>query len=114
MEWSSAHSYTRENLYLYANFDYCVAQGTQVESGPFNFAPNELAYIKTHYIFLDHDQTYSASAGAVYRLAGLHFSASTESTAVVSAPASPTPAICRTTSNSTLRKRACKCLTWVK
>ena len=67
-------SYTRENLYLYANFDYSVAQGTQVESGQFNFAPDELAYIKTHYIFLDHDQTYSASAGAVYRWQGFTFS----------------------------------------
>jgi outer membrane receptor protein involved in Fe transport len=67
-------SYTRENLYLYENFDYSVAQGTQVESGQFNFAPDELAYIKTHYIFLDHDQTFSASAGAVYRWKGFRFS----------------------------------------
>src|SRR6266852_4919982 len=64
-------SYTHENLYLYENFDYSVAQGTQVESGQFNFSPDELAFIKTHYIFLDHDQTFSASAGAVYRWKGL-------------------------------------------
>jgi len=36
------------------------------ESGQFNFAPDELAYIANHYTFLDHDQTFSASAGAVY------------------------------------------------
>ena len=67
-------SYTHENLYLYENFDYSVAQGTQVESGQFNFSPDELAFIKTHYIFLDHDQTFSASAGAVYRWQGFTFS----------------------------------------
>jgi hypothetical protein len=67
-------SYTHENLYLYENFDYSVAQGTQVESGQFNFAPDELAFIKTHYIFLDHDQTFSASAGAVYSWRGFRFS----------------------------------------
>jgi outer membrane receptor protein involved in Fe transport len=67
-------SYNHENLYLYENFDYSVAQGTQVESGQFNFAPDELAFIKTHYIFLDHDQTFSASAGAVYRWQGFTFS----------------------------------------
>ena len=30
-------SYTHENLYLYENFDYSVAQGTQVESGTIQF-----------------------------------------------------------------------------
>src|SRR5580704_15462777 len=67
-------SYTHENLYLYENFDYSVAQGTQVESGQFNFDPTELAYIANHYIFLDHDQTFSASAGAVYNWQGFTFS----------------------------------------
>jgi TonB dependent receptor/Carboxypeptidase regulatory-like domain len=67
-------SYTHENLYLYENFDYSVAQGTQVESGQFNFGPDELAYIANHYIFLDHDQTFSASAGAVYDWRGFRFS----------------------------------------
>ncbi len=59
-------SYTHENLYSYVNFAYSVAQGTQVESGQFNFGPDELAYISKHYIFLDHDQTFSSSVGAEY------------------------------------------------
>jgi outer membrane receptor protein involved in Fe transport len=67
-------SYTHENLYLYENFAYSVAQGTQVESGQFNFAPDELHYIANHYIFLDHDQTFSASVGAVYNWQGFLFS----------------------------------------
>ncbi len=67
-------SYAHENLYLYENFAYGVAQGTQVESGQFNFAPDELRYIANHYIFLDHDQTFSASVGAVYNWQGFMFS----------------------------------------
>ncbi len=63
-------SYNHENLYTYANFAYSVAQGTQVESGQFNFAPDELKYINSHYIFLDHDQTFTSSAGAAYRWKG--------------------------------------------
>jgi len=59
-------SYTRGKLYAYGNFAYSVAQGTQVESGKFNFAPDELKYISNHYIFLDHDQTFTSSVGAVY------------------------------------------------
>ena len=67
-------SYTRDNLYTYANFAYSVGQGTQVESGQFNFAPDELKYIQSHYVFLDHDQTFSASVGAAYRWSGFLFS----------------------------------------
>jgi outer membrane receptor protein involved in Fe transport len=67
-------SYTHENIYAYENFAYSVAQGTQVESGQFNFDPTELKYISSHYIFLDHDQTFTNSAGAVYNFRGWMFS----------------------------------------
>ncbi|MGA7870971.1 MAG: TonB-dependent receptor [Candidatus Binatus sp.] len=67
-------SYNHENIYAYENFAYSVAQGTQVESGQFNFAPDELKYINSHYIFLDHDQTFTNSAGAVYNWRGWMFS----------------------------------------
>jgi outer membrane receptor protein involved in Fe transport len=67
-------SYTRNNLYTYANFAYSVAQGTQVESGQFNFAPDELKFIASHYIFLDHDQTFTSSVGGVYKWNGYMFS----------------------------------------
>ncbi|HVN86249.1 MAG TPA: TonB-dependent receptor [Candidatus Binatia bacterium] len=63
-------SYTHGNLSTYVNFAYSVAQGTQVESGQFNFDPDELAYISKHYIFLDHDQTFTATGGAFYDLYG--------------------------------------------
>ena len=67
-------SYTHENLYTYANFAYSVAQGTQVESGQFNFAPDELKFINSHYIFLDHDQTFTYSVGGVHNWKGFMFS----------------------------------------
>jgi TonB dependent receptor-like, beta-barrel/Carboxypeptidase regulatory-like domain len=67
-------SYTHENFYAYENFAYSVAQGTQVESGQFNFAPDELKYINSHYIFLDHDQTFTDSIGVVYNWKGYVFS----------------------------------------
>ena len=67
-------SYTHENIYAYENFAWSVAQGTQVESGQFNFDPTELKYINSHYIFLDHDQTFTNSAGVVYNWKGWMFS----------------------------------------
>ncbi len=67
-------SYTHENFYAYDNFAYSVAQGTQVVSGQFNFTPAELRYINSHYVFLDHDQTFTNSAGAVYTWHGFAFS----------------------------------------
>ncbi len=66
-------SYSRKNLNLYANFAYSVAQGTGIESGQFNFTPQELAYIANHYVFLDHDQTFTSSAGGAYRWHGFNF-----------------------------------------
>jgi outer membrane receptor protein involved in Fe transport len=67
-------SLNRENLTAYTNFAYSVAQGTQLESDQFLFGPDKLAYIAHHYVFLDHDQTFSASAGAAYNWDGFLFS----------------------------------------
>jgi hypothetical protein len=60
-------SYARGPVMLYANGAYAKAQGTNISSGEFNFAPADLNYIQSHYIYLDHDQTYTASAGGSYR-----------------------------------------------
>src|SRR5207248_7775169 len=43
------------------------AKGRDIVSSQFNFDPGELAYIQTHFIYLDHDQTYTASAGFAWR-----------------------------------------------
>lgn len=50
----------------YANFAYEHNQGREIVSSQFNFTPEDLAYIAGHYIFLDHNQSYTASAGATY------------------------------------------------
>ena len=51
----------------YANFAAGVAEGEDIVTSQFNFGPDELAYITDHYIHLDHDQTYTASAGGSYQ-----------------------------------------------
>jgi len=51
-------------LSAYANFAYARNQGEDIITSQFNFSASELAYIADHYIYLDHDQTYTASAGA--------------------------------------------------
>jgi outer membrane receptor protein involved in Fe transport len=61
-------NYSHGPLQAYANLTAEEAKGRDIDSSQFNFDPAELAYIKTHYIYLDHDQTYSASAGATYTL----------------------------------------------
>ncbi len=67
-------SYNSEGLSIYGNFAYSIAQGTEVESGQFNFTPAELAYISNHYVYLDHEQLFTASAGVSYRWRGFLFS----------------------------------------
>jgi len=66
-------SLTRKNLTAYTNFAYSVAQGIDIVSDQFLFDPDELAYIKTHYVSLDHDQTFSASWGIAYNYEGFLF-----------------------------------------
>lgn len=67
-------SLTRRNLTMYANFAYSVAQGIGIASDQFLFDRQELNYIKNHYVFLDHDQTFTASWGAAYDWRGFLFS----------------------------------------
>jgi hypothetical protein len=38
-----------------------------VETGQFNFDPDELAFINSHWVHLDHEQRLSGSAGISYR-----------------------------------------------
>ena len=59
-------SYNHGPLTTYANFAYAKNQGRDIITSQFNFTAIELAYIQTHSIYLDHDQTYTASAGASY------------------------------------------------
>jgi outer membrane receptor protein involved in Fe transport len=59
-------NYDRGQLSLYANLAYSRAMGKDINSAQFNFAPDELAFIQNNFIHLDHDQTWSGSAGGTY------------------------------------------------
>jgi outer membrane cobalamin receptor len=63
-------NYSNGPLQAYANLSTQKAQGREIVSSQFNFDPADLAYIKGHYIYLDHDQRYTASAGLSYAIAG--------------------------------------------
>jgi len=60
-------TYTGDKLKAYGNFAFSRAMGEDVSSAQFNFDdPAELAYISNHWVHLDHDQTFTASAGVTY------------------------------------------------
>ncbi len=61
-------SYDIGDWSFYGNFAAAKALGKNITSAQFNFDPADLAYIANHYIHLDHDQTYTSSAGIKYRL----------------------------------------------
>jgi outer membrane receptor protein involved in Fe transport len=64
-------AYARGPFSAYANFAAETAKGRDIVSSQFNFDPAELAYIAGHSIYLDHDQTLTASAGASYAFSGV-------------------------------------------
>lgn len=64
------NSFHRGNWNAYVNVARSMAKATQVDSGQFNFDPTDLAYIQSHYVFLDHTQLWTASAGASYEWRG--------------------------------------------
>ncbi len=51
---------------LYANAAWSEAKGTNINSAQFNFQPDELSFIAQNYIYLDHNQSVTGSAGAAY------------------------------------------------
>jgi hypothetical protein len=59
-------NYDKGGFSAYLNAGYEWARGTDVSSAQFLFDPNELAYIRNHWVFLDHDQRFTGSAGASY------------------------------------------------
>ncbi len=61
-------TYDRGPLSLYANVARSRAVGKDIVSAQFNFSAADLSYISQHFIYLDHNQTYSGSGGAAYTL----------------------------------------------
>jgi hypothetical protein len=60
-------SYAAGGFSTYVNLAHSVAKGEDWNSAEFLFDPADLAYVKEHWIFLDHDQALTASFGASYR-----------------------------------------------
>lgn len=52
----------------YFNASIGKAIGERIITSQYNFAPEDLAYVQTHYIFLDHDQKLTSSGGISYAL----------------------------------------------
>jgi outer membrane receptor protein involved in Fe transport len=59
-------SYTVGGFSTYANVAYSVARGQNWVSSQFLFDPADLAYVRDHWINLDHDQRVTGSFGASY------------------------------------------------
>ena len=59
-------NYAQGGFNAYANFAFQRATGEQIVSSHFLFEADELAFIRNHWVFLDHDQRYTVSAGASY------------------------------------------------
>ncbi|HEX5378942.1 MAG TPA: TonB-dependent receptor, partial [Phenylobacterium sp.] len=62
--------YARGAFSTYLNLAVSKAQGKGIVSSQFNFDPADLAFIRDHFIHVDHDQTYTGSAGASYAWGG--------------------------------------------
>jgi outer membrane receptor protein involved in Fe transport len=69
-------NYTNGNFRAYGNLAWATQIGKDIVSNQFLFGPDELAFVANHYIFTDHAQQLTASAGASYLWDGTRFSAS--------------------------------------
>ncbi|MFM0282217.1 TonB-dependent receptor [Paraburkholderia sediminicola] len=61
-------NYKQDNVSAYMNVALSRAQDQNIDSAQFNFDAAELAYISSHWVYLDHDQRVSASFGGTYAL----------------------------------------------
>ena len=68
-------NYTQDAFTAYLNLAYQSAKGKNIDSAQFNFSQDDLNYIATHYIHLDHEQQVTASGGVSYLWDHTRFSA---------------------------------------
>lgn len=68
-------NYTQEGFNAYLNLAYQSAEGKDWSSSQFSFSPDDIAYVASHYIHLDHEQKFSGSGGVSYVLNHTTFSA---------------------------------------
>jgi outer membrane receptor protein involved in Fe transport len=69
-------TYTNGNFKAYANLAAAKQMGTDIVSNQFLFAPDRLAFIANNFIFTDHTQLLTGSAGASYLWDGTRYSVS--------------------------------------
>ena len=62
--------YQKENLRLYANLAAAKQRGTQITSNQYLFDQETFDYISHHYIYTDHAQIWTGSAGGSYIING--------------------------------------------
>jgi len=67
-------NYTAGNFKAYGNLAWGVQKATNIVSNQYLFAADDLAYIANHYIYTDHAQTWTGSAGASYLWDGTRYS----------------------------------------
>ncbi len=61
-------NYEQGPLSAYFNASLGKAIGKRIITSQYNFAPDDLAYVNNHWIFLDHDQKLTSSGGISYAL----------------------------------------------
>ena len=59
-------NFTQEGVNAYLNLAYQSAKGKNFSSAQFNFSQDDLTYVASHYIHLDHEQQFTASGGVSY------------------------------------------------
>jgi outer membrane receptor protein involved in Fe transport len=69
-------NYTNGNFKIYGNLAWATQIATNIVSNQFLFGQDEINFIATHYVYTDHAQTLTGSAGASYLWEGTRFSAS--------------------------------------
>ena len=66
--YEASTSFDRGPLSLYGNVAWSRAIGKDITSSQFEFSADELAYIGSHWVHLDHDQRWTGSGGGAYSL----------------------------------------------
>ena len=67
--------YNHDGLSSYANIAFSKAMGKGIKSGQYNFEQDELDYIASNAVHLDHDQLITGSVGASYKLYEIKYDA---------------------------------------
>jgi outer membrane receptor protein involved in Fe transport len=68
-------NYDHDGFSAFFNLSSSRAEGKDVVTGQYNFDPDELAYIATHWVHLDHDQRLTSSGGVSYDWSGYRIGA---------------------------------------